>query len=215
MDSLPSLEVKPLFAFYLGPWPNAASGGEAIIYAPAYNDHMRNRMIRKGFRLLSNCGGSFSEGGEEALYILPPTDDSIRSMIRILRSRLPAEEARLSEDIEELQELLKDTFMDADERQQYRARLRALLSRQKGAGTGIPTFKEAKTYFMREYHARIALQVPEQYRNTIRLIAQENEIAQAVRDAWASEDVEDADNVNEEAVTEPSGRKRRAAQLPG
>lgn len=221
METLPRIQVKPLFGFYLGPWPHAASGGEAIIYAPAYNDHVRNRQIRKGFNLLSQCGGSFSEGGDDALYILPPADEAIREMIRTLRKRLPAEQAKTAAEIEEVREILEDSLMSADERQQYRARLRALLKRQKDEA-GIPTFREAKTFFMREYHARIALQVPEQFRQTIRLIAQETELAQKVRETWeTSEDYIDqveaevAEEISEGALDEELGANTAEGRMSG
>jgi hypothetical protein len=171
MAKLPGVMVQENNGYYLR--PDSAVGSSAVVYLPAYNAVVRDRYIKKGFVLLSEAEGDFSEKGAAGLRIGPPTDSTIRNMVEALKSRQQAEEDRLQIEIDETQSLLKDNLLDSDDRRLHMQRLRQLKRLKTQVSLDCPSFNEAKSYFYREHRARLAESVPPDFRAGVAAMMQE------------------------------------------
>jgi hypothetical protein len=159
MPPLP-MTVTPdrVYAFYLH--PKGSAGTEAICYLPAFNHWMRDRLTSRGFRLISQITGDFSEGNSSqggSLRVEPPSDDVVRAMIAELESRIEADGERLQGEIAQTKERMEDT--EAKERGIYRQRLKQLEREWKSLGKHIPTFEQAKVFFVRVHRAQLRAKI--------------------------------------------------------
>jgi hypothetical protein len=140
----------PTCAFYLR--KHGSAGSEAICYLPAFNDRMRSLYAKKGYRLLNIVSGDFSDKADP-LRIQPPPDDEIKAMIVALGSRLGEDGDRINESIAQCKERMDDT--EAKERGIYRLRLKGLDREFKSLGKHIPSFEQAKTFFIRVHRQQL------------------------------------------------------------
>jgi len=168
---LPAYRVDRYGVWYLAPWGGTAR--EALVYLPGFNDAVRQRMVRKGFKLLSQAVGDFSERGENALRIGPPTDEAIQEVIDELRRRRPSTIEALKDEVEEANLILKDALADADEKKVYRRRLRQLKKLIAEAEADEPNEAELRAFFYREQAERAAISVPLSYRQAVAAAQQE------------------------------------------
>ncbi len=142
------------YAFYLH--PRGSGGSEAIAYLPAFNHWMRDRLTSRGFRMLSQVSGDFSEKSSP-LTVNPPADQTIEEMIDELESRIGADGERLTAEIEQCKERMEDT--EAKERGIYRQRLKQLDREFKSLGRHIPSFEVAKKFFIRVHRAQLRAKI--------------------------------------------------------
>lgn len=174
MGKLPNVRVCINYGFYLA--PTGATGSEAIVYLPAYDDYVRNHYQRKGFVLLSECEGD-SAATANPLVIRPPSDATIRAMIRTLKDRLPEEMAKINGLERQVKEDIKDELLEPKERRVWRGKLRGLVRLRKELEGGIPSFAEAKAFFLREYRIRISLAQSQDVRRSLAMYAHEQEVS--------------------------------------
>jgi hypothetical protein len=182
------------YGFYLG--PDSSAGFEAIVYLPAYNNSVRIRYQRKGFKLLNEAWGEFNQGGDEALVIKPPTDDTINMAVEEMQSRLAAEKQRTKGEIEYYEAAAEDAMLDTDFKKLLRLKIRALNARYGRLDAAVPTFAQLKTLTFRAHRMALAQDVDPAVRTAVERLVEERQ--------WASA----TDELQEEVMREISERKR-------
>jgi hypothetical protein len=155
MPKLPwRITPDPTCAFYLR--PRGSAGSEAIVYLPAFNHAMRDKYTGKGYWLLSEVGGDFSDKSAP-LRVQPPREEMVRNMLVELDSRIMADGESITEQIEQCKEKMEDT--EARERGIYRLRLKGLEREFKSLGTHVPTFEQAMSFFVRVHRAQLKAKI--------------------------------------------------------
>jgi len=179
MATLPNTRVCINYGWYLA--PRGCTGSEALAYLPAYDDAVRNYYHRKGFVLLSRCNGSSAATANPAV-IQPPTDEDVRGFLAELEARRADAIADLSAEEREVKEALKDDLLEPRERRIWRRKAKALAAAKAAVmrGDGIPTFAQAKAFFLREYRIRMGLAQNQDVRRSLALYAQEQELATTI-----------------------------------
>lgn len=170
MAKLPVVKVDGLFGFYLR--PDGASGGEAIVYLPAFNAEVREQYAKKGLKLLSDIRGDFSQKGEGGLQTGPPSDEMIDFAVQEIQSRVKGELARMKADLEATEGFLAEQ-LDSDERKLYQQRKRQLEKRIRDLKDEQPTFDELRQHFIREHRVRLQRAIPPNIRNAIAAMEEE------------------------------------------
>lgn len=198
--TLPRVQVWHNHAFYLR--PDGATGPEAIVYLPAFNDRVRQGYVRKGLKLLSRCSGDLSEKGENELRIEPPDDDTIRMAIEAIASRQAAVRAELEEEIADVELGLKEGAWEGKERGIYAQKLRQLKAKIKVLEDGVPEFNRLKLYFINEHRMRIVQKVPAATRAALANMALESQWSQL------------GEEIGREAVKRQRGRKPDGEPVP-
>jgi hypothetical protein len=202
MAKFPRLQVTLHHGWYLS--TRGCHGSAALLYLPAYNDFVRNRYIRKGYKLLSDCGGDISQPGSNALFIRPPSDEAIRMVIETLQARVKDEDARLVEEIETTKQRIEET--EGDERRLLRTRKAQLERARKDVGSGIPGFAELKRHFIDEYNKRMRMGLPSETRKFAAALA----TSQQLDSMMAQAQIE----AEREAAQEPPPRRKAEAVAP-
>lgn len=169
---LPRYRLARDYCWYLR--PEGATAGTAIVYLPGFNDDVRGQFERAGLKLLSQARGDFSQGGDNALAIGPPTRETVRYVVEELRRRKDAELDHLRQELRDAQETAKGGLVSASEKAALLARARTIQSRIRTIEGDDPNEQELLSFFLREQTERAALLVPAQYRRAVQAAQQES-----------------------------------------
>jgi hypothetical protein len=176
--SLPATQVQKDFAFFLR--PDGATAAAAIVYLPAYNPAVRARWTRKGLRLLSQVTGDFSEKGEEALRIAPPTLETCVEVMEELTRRNAAEVEQIRSEIADSKAQLDDPLLDADDRKLLRQRIRQLEKRAEQIPGELVTPERLLAFFKHEARIRLSLAIPANVRAAVERMQTEQALGQEI-----------------------------------
>ncbi len=187
------------YGFYLKPHAGPA-GAEAIAYLPMYNNSVRNRYIRKGFKQLNVAHGEFNGGGDETLVLKPPTDETIEEVVEELRNRLEQEADDIQTEMGYYTEMAEDSMLDGDFKRLLREKIRALKARFEHIDKSVPTTAMLKSLFYREHRMTLAMDVDPQVRSAVERLVEERQ--------WASV----SDELQLEVAKEITNQQRDAAK---